>query len=267
MTDAYISGALGQAIYIDHGCSMILDASKPNNPRISTANDVSLFFSAALEIVPIERGTISFSELSHRLVVETKQFDALDGLLVGMDSDQDMPVRKRFIARSEHLMNGDEAVASFVRRRFLIPTDRKAWDVSEARVLATSIKAMTAELMYEIVQCGLIDRLTSDVQILLQEVLGGGARAAHAEELIVRSGLIGEIAVARRAHDSRRLTNIIFRRDDFPALRGIDPQGKIITRLVARYLEKPSRDAAASEGEKFDELPPENVVRSNHRCS
>ena len=130
VAEAYLSGSLGQAIYVDRGRSMILDVKSPDTPRLSTGNDISFFFGAALEVTPVPGSSISIEELSRRLVDETRRFDALDGLLVGMDPDQEEALRRKFIARSERLMNSDATIARFVRHRLLIPSNRHVWDAS-----------------------------------------------------------------------------------------------------------------------------------------
>lgn len=238
VTEAYISGSLGQAIYVDRGRSMILDVSKPDRPRLSTGNDISLFFNAALEVTPLQGSSVSIEELSRRLVLETKQFDALDGLLIGMDADHEEAVRRKFIARSERLMSSDMRVARFVRGRFLVSIDLQQWDIVTAQSLATGISAKSAGLLYDILASGALDHLVDEADIAVHEVVGRGAKGAHAKDIVIKSGLLGEIAFAEATGARSYLSGMVFHRDDFPDLKSIDPNGQILTKLVAEHSNK-----------------------------
>jgi tetratricopeptide (TPR) repeat protein len=242
ISQAYVSGSLGQALFVERGRSMVLDVRKLNTPRISTGNDVSFFFNTALEVVPIEDhgGSILINDIAIRLIEETRRFDAVDGLLVGMDSDHEEADRRRFIARSERSMNSDPVIERFVRRRVLVPTDREKWDIAGAQSLARSISATTAALLYDILSSGIIDRLADDAHTIVREIIGRAAQAAHVEDVVLKSGLLGEIAIAEISDRKDDIANLLFRQDDFSDLKIVDHNGHILTKLIARYSRKPT---------------------------
>jgi tetratricopeptide (TPR) repeat protein len=215
---------------------MVLDLRQPEFPRPSTGNDISFFFRAALELTSIEgaQGSISVKELYARLIEETKRFDGVDGLLVGMDLDHEQDVRRKFIARSERSMNSDPAIAQYVRRRVLRPLDRAEWDTSGARSLARSVSAGTAELLYDVLSQGIIDKLVDDLHSIIRDIVQHSGRASHIEEVIIKSGLLGEIAFAEAIGRKEVVTDLVFELDQFPSIKPTEVGEQIMSRLIAR---------------------------------
>jgi hypothetical protein len=149
VTEAFVSGSLGQAVYRDAGAFRILDG--PNaEPREALPNEIQLFRYAAREVAHAqpEGLPISIEQVRARLDEEVRCFAGLDGLLVGMDRDFSAKTRRRAISSAENVLSADDAIAQRVRHRFLVPVDTKDWDPKGGLALALEIGAKAVGRCY-----------------------------------------------------------------------------------------------------------------------
>lgn len=86
LTDAFVSGSLGQAIFCQDRAFQILDGWR-SEPRDALPNEIQFFRQASREITPAhpEGLPVDLTTVRSRLEEETRFFQALDGLLIGMD--------------------------------------------------------------------------------------------------------------------------------------------------------------------------------------
>ncbi|MCH8859103.1 MAG: hypothetical protein IID54_05920, partial [Proteobacteria bacterium] len=254
VTDAFVSGSLGQAIYRENGALCILDAPMAD-PREALPNETQWFRYAAREVVPAHpRGlSVSIERVRERLDEEIRYFGGLDGLLVGMDRDFSAATRQRAISRAEDVLSADDAVAQRIRERFLIPANTQEWDPVGGLALAVEGGAKAAGDYYRPLAEGIIDRLADDIFAVVRERFGSGIDAAHKREAILRSGLVAELALIEARADRTALSTLVIRRDDFPKLRAADASGQILIAVIRRVE---TRIAPTSAGTTVESATP-----------
>ncbi len=196
VTDALVSGSLGQAIYRENGALCILDAPMAD-PREALPNEMQWFRNSAREVAPADPEGLSvpIERVRERLDEEIRFFAGLDGLLVGMDRDFATATRRRAISRAEDVLSAEDAVAQRVRERFLIPANTQEWDPVGGLALAVKCEAKAAGDCYRPLAEGIIDSLADDIFAVVLEMFGSGIDAAHKREAILRSGLVAELAL------------------------------------------------------------------------
>ena len=99
---ALVSGSLAQALFRQDGALRLLDAPDAE-PREPSPNEVYLFRHSAREVAWADPSglPIAVETVRARLDEEIRFFEALDGLLVGMDRDFSPKLRRRSIRRAE----------------------------------------------------------------------------------------------------------------------------------------------------------------------
>ncbi len=270
ITEAFVSGSLGQAVYRKDGIVFVLDTPKAD-PREVVPNEVQWFRQVAREVVPAHPGglPVSIETVRTRLDEEIRFFSGLDGLLVGMDRDFSKATRQRAISRAEEVLSADDEIARRIRERILIPANTQEWDPDGGLVLARSIDAKAVSSYYELLTDGTIDRLADDVVAVVLDKLGNGIDAARKREAILRSGLLTELVLTDARADRAALSKLLFRRGDFPNLRTADPSGQILAAIIQRVEKRlgqtspgdPTKDIAPVMGEgnekdSFDDRDP-----------
>lgn len=180
VTEALVSGSLGQAVYREAGDCWILD-SPCAEPREARPNDFRWFRHAAREVAPVdpEGSPVSIERVRHRLQEEIRFFNGLDGLLVGMDRDFSVKTRTQAIARAEAALAPEDNTALRIRERFLIPVKTAEWDPAGGLKLAGEIGAKAAERCYRRLADGKIERLADAKFPRVHEEFGHGVDAAH----------------------------------------------------------------------------------------
>jgi hypothetical protein len=235
LTEAFVSGSLGQAVYRDGGACRIIDAPGAE-PRDPLPNEVQWFHCSAREVVPAhtEGLPVSIEWIRMRLDEEIRFFSGLDGLLVGMDQDFSNVTRERAILRAESILAADEAVARRIRQRFLIPANTQQWDPAGGLAIARRKAAKAAADCYRFLAKGLIDRLVDYISEVVHEKLGSGVQAIHASEAILQSGILADLAPLEDRLNSAAMSALLFRRREFKKLQTVDPSGQILTAIVGR---------------------------------
>ena len=159
---AHLCGPLGQAIAVVDGETWIYENG---NRRRASANDIRFFFDLGLEVRPVDplgAEPLTEDKLSAMLERETRCFQALHDLLLGMDADLEDSLRTRAIRRADRLL-ADAEVAAFVERRFLRPVEREKWDVAGAHRLAAAERLSAVERLYAIVDGPLLLRVENEI--------------------------------------------------------------------------------------------------------
>ena len=163
ITTAHLCGPLGQALAVVDGQTWIYENG---SRRRATANDIRFFFDLGLEVRPVDpsgSGPLTEDRLSVMLEQETRCFQALHDLLLGMDADLDDDLRMRSMRGADRLL-ADAAVAAFVERRFLRPVEKEKWDVAGARRLAGAERLSVVERLYAIVDGPLLLRMENEIR-------------------------------------------------------------------------------------------------------
>ena len=235
VVDAFVSGSLGQAVYREDRAFRILDAPQAE-PREALPNEIQWFRHAAREVAPVhaEGLPVALEVVRSRLEEETRFFRGLDGLLVGMDPDFSAKTRTRAISRAEEILSANGEVARRIRQRFLIPANAQEWDAAGALALALEHKANSASACYRLLAAGIIDRLADDIAAVVLDKAGDGVDAARRREIILRSGIVAELADIEAQADRKALSALLFRSGDFPELRLADPSGQILAAIIQR---------------------------------
>jgi hypothetical protein len=199
LTDAFVSGSLGQAIFCQDRAFQILDGWR-SEPRDALPNEIQFFRQASREITPAhpEGLPVDLTTVRSRLEEETRFFQALDGLLIGMDPDFAASTRRRSILRADEILSANGDVALRVRERFLVPANTQDWDPRGGQILASESGATSASGCYEPLVEGIIDRVSDDVDSAILERLGDGIEATRTRAAFLRSGLIARLADAGR---------------------------------------------------------------------
>lgn len=163
ITTAHLCGPLGQALAVVDGQTWIYENG---SRRRATANDIRFFFDLGLEVRPVDpsgSGPLTEDKLSVMLEQETRCFQALHDLLLGMDADLDDDLRMRSMRGADRLL-ADAAVAAFVERRFLRPVEKEKWDVAGARRLAGAERLSVVERLYAIVDGPLLLCMENEIR-------------------------------------------------------------------------------------------------------
>jgi predicted Zn-dependent protease len=232
---ALVSGSLGQALFLAEGALHILDAPDAE-PRQTLPNEGAWFRHKARQVALVDPNglPVSMEQVRRRLSEEIHLFNALDGLLVGMDRDFSEDLRKRSILRAEHLLVRGGDFAKEVRERFLIPVNTQEWDPAGGLEKAVAVSAGIAASCYRPLADGIIDHLADDISAAVIARLGTDIEAFRHRERIIRSGLLAELALIESRRDRQALSKIVFRRQHFPKLRTSDPSGQILANVVRR---------------------------------
>jgi tetratricopeptide (TPR) repeat protein len=235
---ALVSGSLGQAMFFAEGAHHLLEAPDAK-PRPILPNEMAWFRKARhVSLVDSSGLPVSIEQVRRHLGEEIHLFNALDGLLVGMDRDFSDDLRKRSILRAEHLLTNNPNFAKVVRERFLIPLNTQEWDPRGGLERAVATKADEAAACYRPLAQGIIDRLADDIGAAVVARLGSDVEGFRHRERILHSGLLAELALIESRRDRKALSNIIFRREQFPKLRMSDPSGQILAGVIRRVEER-----------------------------
>ena len=107
ITMAHLCGPLGQALAVVDNVTWLYEDKQRRQP---SSNEIHLFFSHGLEVRPIDPsidGQPTDENLPSMLELETRRFRALQGLLIGMDSEIEDQLRIRNMRRSNRLLQDD----------------------------------------------------------------------------------------------------------------------------------------------------------------
>jgi hypothetical protein len=125
VTMAHLCGPLGQALAVIDGTTWLYEGQERRPP---TSNDIRFFFDFGLEVRPFDTfkdGAPNEDSLRSALELEARRFQALEGLLIGMDAELDDDLRRRNMRRANRAL-ALPAVSDFIGRRFLRPVPTQA---------------------------------------------------------------------------------------------------------------------------------------------
>nr|WP_294517098.1 hypothetical protein [uncultured Rhodopila sp.] len=207
ITQAHVSGPLGQALAVIGGETWLYEAAGRRRP---SHNDIQFFFNRGLEVRPIGQPVVS--DLEGILDEETRKFRALHGVLYGLDADLDDATRSREMRRASGLL-ADWAVAGFVACRFLRPPDKAEWDIARGLELARRADLPLIVRLYAIVDGPILGWVEDTIrEWASKEGFGAAARA----ELVAQSyanGLVAATANAIYDNDQPRTGTLLFEAD------------------------------------------------------
>src|ERR1043166_718507 len=95
ITSAHICGPIGQALAVVDGETWLYERGQRRRP---SANEVNLFFQHGLEVRAVNAlsaESLDEASLLSMLQTEERCFEALQGLLIGMDPELDSDLRRR----------------------------------------------------------------------------------------------------------------------------------------------------------------------------
>src|SRR6266851_3869807 len=162
VTMAHLCGSLGQALAVVDNVTWLYEDKQRRQP---TANEIHFFFSHGLEVRPVDPtrdGQPTEKNLLSLLEAETYRFQALQGLLVGMDAEITNHLRIRAMRRTNRLLS-NKHVSQFVERRFLKPVNNQEWDLEGARRLARSEALSDVNRLYDIIAGPTLIRLEDEI--------------------------------------------------------------------------------------------------------
>ena len=206
ISHAHISGPLGQALAVVGGETWLFDADGTNSKP--SHNDIRFFFDFGLEVQPLP-AVRSAAEITEALQRETRLFQALDGVLNGMDRDLIQDTRLQRMRRAARLMD-DADIAAFVRARVLRPDTDPAWDVVGAERIARMADLPAVVELYGILASPILARINSEIRVWAANQGYNAVRRTEMVERCFGDGLA--VAVARGAWQGDRTTlaNLLF---------------------------------------------------------
>jgi tetratricopeptide (TPR) repeat protein len=213
VTIAHICGPLGQALAVVDGKAWLYEAKERRRPP---SNDVRFFFEHGLEVRavdPTEDGELTEDNLTSILDLEERRFQALQGLLIGMDSELDDNFRHRGLQRTDRLL-ADRTVADFIERRFLKPVQQPAWDLSGALRLARAEALFAVERLYEIISDPLLHKMEDAIADWGSHRGLSSVERAIALNGAYATGLLATLAIAIHDGDQRKVgAKLLFAKD------------------------------------------------------
>ena len=149
ISQAFVSGPLRQAIYLNDGRSMLMRHREPERSLPCTSNDINFFFDSEIEIKPVEpkQGNLTLLDVRKTLTKETFCHDCLDAVLSGMDRVYSEPTRRAAINLAEKLLRIKD-VQSFVELRLYSCRPPQTLAPKEAAECARQIGASICGRIY-----------------------------------------------------------------------------------------------------------------------
>lgn len=133
---AYVSGQLGKAIFMEGGHYFLIDTSR-SEPVECRPIDLSSFFAFGAQVITLDTDRrIDRASLSKTLEFQEQLHSALRLSISGLDSDLDSDLRLDVIIEAERLLV-DVETHRFVRARMLGVPINEAADITTALELAT----------------------------------------------------------------------------------------------------------------------------------
>ena len=230
VTMAHLCGPLGQALAVINGTTWLYEGQERRPP---TSNDIRFFFDFGLEVRPfdpVKDGALNEGSLRSALELEARRFQALEGLLIGMDAELDDDLRSRNMRRANRVL-ADPAVADFIERRFLRPIHEKAWDLGGARRLAQAEELAAVARLYAIVDGPLLLRLEDEVAAWATAQGQSSVECAVTVDKAYDSGLIAVLATAFHDGNESSVRARVF------LAQNIEWDRRLAGHLVARFVQ------------------------------
>ncbi|MFZ3353985.1 MAG: tetratricopeptide repeat protein [Xanthobacteraceae bacterium] len=239
ITMTHLCGPLGQALAVVDNVTWLYEDKQR---RLPTANEINFFFSQGLEVRPIDPlrdGELTEENLPSLLELETRRFQALQGLLIGMDAEIEDQLRIRNMRRGNRLLS-DHRVSQFVERRFIRPLNGQEWDLEGARRLAHSEELLAVLRLYKIIIGPSLIRLEDEITAwALQHGYTSIERAAEIRKAY-DTGLIALLATSMHDDEPSELLKRVF------FAKSADWDRRLATYLVRRLVPKePFADAVS----------------------
>ena len=202
-----VSGSLGKAMFWLDGALKILNVDG-TDPRDPLPNEAYWMRTAArrLKAVPVF-GYRSIKAVRAELTSETSLFRAVDGLMIGMDLDLPLSLRRRAIQRAnDQLLSQDSDFSNEVASQFLVQTERKQWDPKSALALATDERAFECVEMYRALVEGVVEAVADDIEAATRNVIGVESEATAISKQLLTCGVLGVFALAEIKQHIQELT-------------------------------------------------------------
>ena len=255
ITMTHLCGPLGQALAVVDNVTWLYEDKQR---RLPTANEINFFFSQGLEVRPIDPlrdGELTEENLSSLLELETRRFQALQGLLIGMDAEIEDQLRIRNMRRGNRLLS-DHRVSQFVERRFIRPLNGQEWDLEGARRLAHSEELLAVLRLYKIIIGPSLIRLEDEITAwALQHGYTSIERAAEIRKAY-DTGLIALLATSMHDDEPSELLKRVFfaksadwdRRLATYLVRRLVPKEPFADTVSGRLVEEDSPDLSTTTG-------------------
>jgi tetratricopeptide (TPR) repeat protein len=208
---AFISGQLGMAIYMDNRQRMVLNAEDLGRPSGCTGHDLSMFFHSGAEFSLLTGPVKDLQQLAGSLERETRAHTALTLVLCSMDPSLD-ETRLLSIEAAEELLQ-DDNVRSFVKRRLLARPLPESADMEGARSGAALVCAPVLSALF-----GAVEESQPAIQAVLQAwnhaAKGHFAtpeQAADAESALIELGVFDELVSVMAQGSPEDLDSLVVR--------------------------------------------------------
>ncbi|MES0337167.1 MAG: tetratricopeptide repeat protein [Candidatus Magnetobacterium sp. LHC-1] len=202
--EAYISGKLGEAIYIKDDKFFLIEDNPQREPIECDHYDYSLFFSSGAEYEHALYDGITIEELRKELSFKSDAFGAMTFLITGMNAKRSDSSKELSIRAAEKLLAND-AYFSFARKRLLSCLLPEGTVIDEAIVISRRMGARLSLSVYEEVLCS--QPVIRQVREVWDDV--AGVRIAndndirYAEGVLFIYGIFADFVHAVRTQDVR----------------------------------------------------------------
>ncbi len=210
ITEAYISGQLGKAIYKDDGKLFLIHNKNDNKPVECDHHDYSLFFGVAGDYEHILYAGTTLKELKKELSFRSAAFNAMTFLIIGMDVDHKVDLKEKAIRRAEEILANKDSF-SFARKRLmscLLPADT---DIDRAIEISRRMGAMLTLSVYEEVLRS--QPVIGQVRAIWDDVaarrIDGEDEVKHAEGVLFINGIFADFVHAVMTVDVSVIDDII----------------------------------------------------------
>jgi len=253
---AHLCGPLGQALAVVDGDTWLYENSDKRRP---TSNEIHFFFQNGMEVRtvdPSEDGPLSEGSLLSVLGLEARRFEALQGLLTGMDPELSNNLRRRYMRRTNRLLT-DRAVSNFIEVRFLRPTSHQAWDLAGALRIAKEEELVSVERLYAVVNGDLLDRLANQTAIWAAEHGYTSVERAVSVDQVFDTGLASAIATAVHDNNQSRARAEIF------LARNADWDRRLAAHLIKHFASieaSPDLGAVARDEDEDQTEPSSDII-------
>ncbi len=262
ITEAYISGQVGKAIYEEDGKFFLIKNKEGNKPVECDHHDYSLFFGVAGDYEHILYAGTTLEEPRKELSFRSDAFDAVTFLIIGMDTRHTDDLKEDAIDVAEEILANKDSF-SFARKRLmscLLPADT---DIDRAIEISRRMGAMLTLSVYEEVLRS--QPVIGQVRAIWDDVaarrIDGEDEVKHAEGVLFINGIFADFVYAVMTRDISVIDDIISSVRKSRKLNG-QVKGIVVLLYDMRAALIPVVKAGAG-GDAVDDIDPiEVLIRS-----
>ncbi|WP_040334020.1 tetratricopeptide repeat protein [Candidatus Magnetobacterium casense] len=210
ITEVYISGQLGKAIYKENGKLFLIHNKKDNKPVECDRHDYSLFFGVAGDYEHILYADTTLETLRNELSFRSAAFNAMTFLIIGMDVEHKVDLKEKAIRRAQEILANKDSL-SFARKRLmscLLPADT---DIDRAIEISRRMGAMLTLSVYEEVLRS--QPVIGQVRAIWDDVaarrIDGEDEVKHAEGVLFINGIFADFVYAVMTRDISVIDDMI----------------------------------------------------------